>query len=84
MSDDLQHRIEQTIAEYLADNGGGMVTSWHFVADLMDSDGDTAWLWETAPDQRMITTMGLLAWAQGMVDYEQRAYLNELGDNDCG
>ncbi|HET7327860.1 MAG TPA: hypothetical protein VFJ14_11320 [Nocardioidaceae bacterium] len=80
MSDDLQARVQSAIEEYLAENGGGFVTSWHFIADFIDSDGEQSWLHHTAEDQTMSTTMGLIRWAQGVADYEQQRYLDTISE----
>lgn len=80
MGGDLQARVQAAIDEYLAANGGGFVTGWHFVADLIDSDGEQNWLYATADDQKAMTTMGLIEWARGVARYEQHRYLDDLGD----
>jgi hypothetical protein len=77
---DLQARVQAAIDEHLAENGGGFVTSWHFVADFIDSDGEESWLFATADDQKAMATMGLLEWARGVAQYEQRRYLEDIGD----
>lgn len=83
MSDDtptLPERIERAVHEHLADTGGGMVTGWYFIADFIDADGKPSWIWAAPDEQTQSTTLGLLAWAKGVADYEQRRYLEEEED----
>jgi hypothetical protein len=74
-------RIQDTIDDHLATHeGGGFVTGWYFVAEYIDTEGDEAWLYATAAEQRAIVTMGLLKWAKGVADFEQHRYLNTIAD----
>jgi hypothetical protein len=74
----LNAAIENAVAQFVAEHGGGMVTAWHYVASVADLDGGHSWLYATAPNQRGITTMGLLQWAEGVAKHEQRRHLSEL------
>lgn len=78
MSDDLNAKIEAVISKHLAESGGGFLGSWFLVATFIDDEGEQAWLHQTAPDQRMQDTLGLVEWGRGICDYEQRRYLEEL------
>lgn len=78
--EDLRERIQASIDNHLATHGGGMVTGWYFIAEYIDPDGDEAWLYATADNQRAITTMGLLKWAVGVAKYEQQRYLNSIAE----
>jgi hypothetical protein len=80
LDDNLAPRIQHELDSYLGENGGGMVTSFYFVAEFIDPDGDQSWVYCTAPDQRMNATFGLLKWAMGCAEYEQRRYLDEMGE----
>lgn len=73
----LGQKIERALTEHLAEEGGGMVTAFYFVAEYIDGEGEHAWVYATAPDQRMSTTAGLIKWAEGIVEYEQRRYLED-------
>lgn len=77
----IQSKVQAAIDQHLAENGGGFVTGWHFIADFIDEDGDQSWLFATADKQRAMTTMGLLAWANGITAFEQQCYLEELRDD---
>lgn len=75
--DNLGTRVGAAIQEWLDANGGGMATAWHLTLDFIDQTGEDRWAYSTAPDQKMVTTLGLLRWAQGVADYEQRRYFGE-------
>lgn len=77
----LADRISGVLYDHLAGENGGMVTGFHVIAEFIDSDGESRMLYEWAPGQRLTTTMGLLRWAQGVADYEQRRFLDGLGDD---
>jgi hypothetical protein len=78
--EDLRTRIQASIDNHLATQGGGIVTGWHFIAEYIDTEGDEAWLYCTAPEQKAMTTIGLLEWARGVARYEQHRYLNTIAD----
>jgi hypothetical protein len=82
---DVQERLQSALEEHLAASGGGFVRSWHLVADIIDDEGDQAWLYAVADGQQQITTLGLLEWARGIARYEQAAYLSssEFDDGEC-
>lgn len=83
MSDErLGERIHSLLADHLSSEGGGMVTSFHLVAEFIDSDGDESWLFATAPDQTQTRTVGLIEWARGVARYEQHRYLDDITDDD--
>jgi hypothetical protein len=74
----LEDRVQDAIAAHLAETGdGGMVTAFHLAVEFVDSAGDDAWLYVTAPRQRMSHTLGLIEWSRGVALYEQRRYLDE-------
>lgn len=73
----LQAHVDAALATWLAAHGGGMVSSFHVVVDFVDSDGEQAWGYGTSPDQKLITTMGLLTWSTGVAEYEMRRHLEE-------
>ena len=72
-------RVSQALEEYLVENGGGMVTAFHIVADYIDADGQHSWIYATAADQRQLTTLGLIEWAKGVAQHDQRKYLEDEG-----
>jgi hypothetical protein len=78
---ELADSVGATLAEHLAQNGGGFVTSWHLVANLIDGNGEQSWLYATAPDQLQIQTLGLLEWSRGVAHHDQRRYLEGLHDD---
>ena len=82
MIEELQALIEQALSGYMQSKGGGMVNAWYLVADVVDADGGQSWLFSNAPDQLLMTTMGLIEWARGAAMYEQRCYLAERGADD--
>lgn len=74
----LADKISAVLYDHLAGENGGMVTGFHVIAEFIDGDGESRMLYEWAPGQRLTTTMGLLRWAQGVADYEQRRFLDEV------
>lgn len=72
--------INAALSEHL--EGQGFVTSWHFVADYVDADGDLSWIYAAPDDQRQTTTLGLIEWARGIARYEQDAYLDSIRTDD--
>ncbi len=77
---ELNERVRGFIEAWLGESGGGMVTGFHLIADFVDADGGQSWMYATAPDQKLITTMGLIEWARGVARYEQRMYHETGGD----
>jgi hypothetical protein len=74
-------QIQNTIDNHLSTHeGGGFVTGWYFVVEYIDTEGDEAWLYATAPEQKAMTTIGLLEWARGVARYEQHRYLDAIAD----
>jgi hypothetical protein len=54
----------------------GRRATWEYI----DTEGDEAWVSATAPEQKAMTTIGLLEWARGVARYEQHRYLNAIAD----
>lgn len=79
-SEGLGPAVHQAIQEHLTAAGGGMVTSLYCIVEFIDADGEPAWMYATADDQRMGTTMGLIEWARGIAQYELRRYLDDMDD----
>jgi hypothetical protein len=75
----LADRVHAAISEHLADNGGGMVTEYHVIANVIDSDGEQQWIYAVPSEQLLVTTIGLIEWARGVAQYEQRCHLRESG-----
>lgn len=80
MSDALQAKIQRTIDEHVAEEGGGFVTAWHLIAEYIDTEGEESWLYATADNQKAMTTIGLIEWARGVTRYEQHRYLDAIAD----
>lgn len=66
--------LETALAEWLHSEGGGFVAGSIIVVDFVDCDGEQRWAYATSDGQKMTTTMGLSAWLQGIVRYEQSRY----------
>lgn len=69
--------LEEALEKYLGQSGGGMVTSFAFIADIIDADGEERWLWATLPGQKTITTAGLVEWLHQVITYESQRHLAE-------
>lgn len=78
----LEERITKTIHEFLDENGGGFPNSFYFIADIIDGEGQQAWLYSTAHDQLTMTTMGLLQWGINLANYEQIEQLMVSDEDD--
>lgn len=76
----LNERVQQALAENLAEQGGGMVTGFYLVADVIDDEGGHGWLYATAPDQPLQQSIGLVEWARDCCRYEQWRHLEDGGD----
>lgn len=61
-TDDASDRITNALTEWLADQGGGIVTSFAICAEYVDSDGDRSWLTAHHDGQTPSQTLGLLRW----------------------
>lgn len=79
----LERWLQATIDAYLNETGGGLVTSWHFVGDFIDADGEQSWLYATPDGQKVMTTIGLIEWARDVARYEQRRHLDEISEGDA-
>ena len=79
---ELSDQIHSALNDHLADEGGGMVTAFHLIAEYVDDQGEHCWMYTTAEDQRQSVTMGLIAYAQGVAQHEQQAYLDRISDDD--
>lgn len=63
MSDnDAAGHVNNALGEWLAANGGGMVTAFALCAELIDADGDRAWVTAHMDGQTPSHTIGLLRW----------------------
>jgi hypothetical protein len=78
MNPELQQLIDELIANYMSEHGGGFATAWYFIADIVDPDGDTAWTTAVSPNQKLLTSMGLIKWAANSLDYDQQTYMASL------
>lgn len=78
---DLGDQIQGTLNDHLAEDGGGIVTAYHVIAEYIDDDGEHGWLYVTPEDQRQCTTMGLIDWAHGVATYEQQRYLDQIAED---
>jgi hypothetical protein len=70
--------LTDAINGVLQDHIDGMVTGFCLVAEYIDADGHDAVVWEFAEGQKQSTTLGLLSWARGVAEYEQRRYLDQI------
>lgn len=61
-SDDIAARLSETLATWLAEQGGGFVSSFTMCAEYVDSDGDRSWLTAHHDGQTPSQTLGLLRW----------------------
>lgn len=70
--------VAQALSEWLASNGGGMVTGFAICVDFIDEDGDRGWATAHAENQPPATTLGLLRFHT--IDAE-RQVLDYLADD---
>lgn len=66
--------IDEAIGKVLEENGGGFVTGYAAVIDVIDSDGARAWATCYPEAQSPITTLGLLRWQEQAVAADVAAY----------
>ena len=59
---DITDAITEAIAGFLAEHGGGIVTSFACAAEYIDSDGDRCWITAHGEGQSPSQTLGLLRW----------------------
>lgn len=75
---DLHEIVLDALNEWLG--GSGMVTAFHLVGDYIDDEGDDAYFSAVADGQPQSRTLGLIAWAQKIADYEAAEFLRSVGD----
>ena len=76
---ELQDVILDALSDWLGDTG--MVTGFHVIADFIDADGDESYMSAVANGQSQSRTLGLLAWAQRIAEYEVKQYLDTYGED---
>lgn len=74
---DLNQFINEAVSAWMAQQGGGMVVASWFIVDYLDGDGKQAWAYVTADGQKVITSMGLLDWSQGICQFEMNQHFGE-------
>jgi hypothetical protein len=78
----LEDKVFGVIAEHLAqEEGGGFVTGFYLIADYNDAEGRESWLYATAPDQNLSTTLGMLRVANGAAEYELKRYFDDIAED---
>lgn len=75
-ADELRDTVETAISDWLAKNGGGMVTGFAAVVNYCDGDGDASWATAHSPDQTPAHTLGLLRWHTMAVEHDVIAYFD--------
>lgn len=60
LAEDLSGKVFGLISELLAERGGGMVEGFVMIASYVNHEGEPCFAWSISPDQRMITTAGLI------------------------
>ena len=78
-ADELSDVIAEAMAVWLADNGGGMVTSFAYAVEYLDADGDRCWAVAHADSQSPSQTLGLLRWHTLAIEEQCREL---MGDED--
>lgn len=75
----LNERVSALLYEFLQEQGqGGMVNGFYLVYDYMDNDGIEKWSFTAAPAQKLMTSLGLLSWANHVANFETVSSLNEI------
>lgn len=77
-ADVLADRVTESLAEWMAANGGGFVSAFNLVVEYVDEDGDRSWAVAHASGQTVPQTLGLLSWHQ--LHAEERAREAFTGD----
>lgn len=81
LADNLQEHLGKAIDEWMATNGGGMVTAYAAAVTYYDSEGDTCWATAFADGQTPSQTLGLLRWHTLSVEHDVMSYFrDEDGD----
>lgn len=72
--------IRDTLTDLVAQRGGGFVTGFSLLAELVDADGERGWLFAQHPDQAPTTTIGQLRFATICAETDLNEYLTAEGD----
>jgi hypothetical protein len=79
MVDALADTIREAVEQWLARNGGGMVTAYAMAVNYYDADGEQCWATAHAEQQTPAHTLGLLRWHTMSVEHEVQGYFDEEG-----
>lgn len=86
MADDncesLDSVVQDAVASWLAENGGGFLGAYVLAADIIDADGDRANVVVEGQDQPRSSSLGLSAYASNMFSELQRRDLFEFLDSE--
>ena len=80
-ADLLADRIRDTVDQWLADNGGGMVSGYVTVINYYDAEGAPCWATAHADRQTPATTLGLLRFHTIAVERQLERYLDDDEDD---
>ena len=82
VADAAAESVGEALAQVMAESGGGFVTGFCLVAEVIDSDGDRGWITATTEGQALSTTLGLLRWSTLAAEHDAVAAYMAVDDDD--
>ena len=80
MADAAGEAVSEALAQVMAEAGGGFVTGFCLVAEVIDGDGDRGWVTAHADGQSPSATLGMLRWHTLTAEHDVALYL--AGDDE--
>lgn len=78
-ADALADVIREAVDQWLASQGGGMVTAYEVAVNYYDAEGEHCWATAHADRQTPAHTLGLLRWHTLSVENDVKGYFDEEG-----
>lgn len=79
VADNLADVIREATDNWLAANGGGMVTAYAMALNYYDAEGEPSWATAHADRQTPAHTLGLLRWHTLAIEHDVIEYFDQEG-----
>lgn len=62
LADKIAETIEKSVGEVLIETGGGMLTRFNFIAEIIDRDSDRGWITAHSTNQNINDSYAMALW----------------------
>ena len=81
-ADALADQISAVVSQWLAQQGGGMLTAFAFIGNYYDEDGEESWVTAHTDRQTPATTLGLLRHHTLYIEAGLTGFFRDLEEDD--